>query len=648
MSETKIRNSDSVILLCLSASPSNQRVIRTAAKALNIPGSEGIALYIESRNDAASGDTQLRENIETARRLGFKIQALESGDIVMGITEYARRVKATDLYLGWSPPSFLMSAKKPLSDQLVSALPEVDIHVIPDMRSSAFPQISRRSNHVSWNLRDLLLVLAVMAAATFLCLLIDRSRYSNANIITIYILGVLIASLLTSHQIYGLLAAVLYILLFNFLFIEPRYSLLVYDPEYLMTYLVTVIASLLTSSLATRVKTIARRSAENAYQAKILLDTSKQLEQAAGSSDLIRITCDQLSNLLDRTVIFFHEDGKAPSVFPAAEENADQIYDLSKEREAVEWTKANLHYSGAYTSHFGNFRYQYLSIHIEDRRYGVLAIDMKKKPLSDFESTLLHSILHEFSMAMDHEKMQRERQLAEVFAEKERMRAGLLRSVSHDLRTPLTAIYGNACNLAGNSSVMTQEDRDKTYADIREDSLWLIEQMENILSMTKLESDPSITLSAEDIADVIEESLRHISDTGSHRLQIETGDAPLFAMMDPKLITQVLVNLINNALKYTPEGSEITVRSWKEDGRVFVSVSDNGPGIPDEDKKNIFDLFYTGSHSYTDAVRSMGIGLNVCAMIMKAHGGTITVSDAEPHGTVFTFSLSAKEVNGYE
>ena len=632
-----------VILLCFSSSPSSRRVIRCAGRYLSIPGSRGIGLYVHTPSSVQKDDIILRENISEAKKAGFEIHTVESNNLVLSIAEFAEQVGATDLFLGYTAPPVLLQTKKPVSEQLAAVLTNVDIHVIPDRLSSPVPQM-RRSHVFLFNFRDVFKVAAVMLAATLLSWWFYESRYSNANISTIYILGVLAASLWTSHQIYGILAAILYILLFNYLFIDPRFTLLVYNAEYLMTYFVSVLAALITGSLAARLKTIARRSAENAYQAKVLLDTSNQLERASDSAEIIRITCMQLVHLLNRSVLFYPSVDSDPYFYSADDMPIDQNR-IASEKDAVVWTADHRHHSGAGTSDFPDCRYRYLSIHTDSSFYGIIGIELGDHPLSDFETTILHSILHEFTMALDNLRMAGEHREAELAAEKEHLRAGLLRSISHDLRTPLTAIFGHAANLSENSSQMSEEDKQQIYQDIEQDSRWLNEQMENILSMTKLENDPSIQISVENVEDVIEESLVHVGPHPNHPIRVELPDQPLFASMNARLIMQVLVNLFSNAIKYTPDGTEITAEAYESGGKIYVEVKDTGPGISDEDKTHIFDLFYTGSHPLSDSYRSMGIGLNLCAMIMNAHGETIEVLDNDPHGALFRFSLEASEVN---
>jgi two-component system sensor histidine kinase KdpD len=320
----------------------------------------------------------------------------------------------------------------------------------------------------------------------------------------------------------------------------------------------------------------------------------------------------------------------------------------------MRWSVENRHQAGAFTSHYSECTCRYLSVYSGENCFGLIGISMNGRPFTDFENTILLSIVHECTMALENERMGEEQRKAEILAENERLRANLLRSLSHDLRTPLTSIYGNASNLLSYDKDLLPEEREKIYSDILEDSGWLNPQFENMLSMTRLESSSDLHKTVESMEDVIEESLRHISPHPDHKICFESSDQDLFAAMDPRLIMQVMVNLLNNAIKYTPAGSSVHVRMKQDSDMVCVEVADNGPGIPDEDKPHVFKLFYTGKHVLEDSYRSMGIGLNLCAMIIHAHGGEIEVSDNDripadggadtPRGAVFRFTLPAQKI----
>lgn len=636
------------VLVCLSASPSNRHVIRSAARMAAGLHASLTALYV---GEPDPDNRQLAENIRYARSLNADIQLVKGNDIVFTIAEYARKNGVTDLFIGNSGPSGFLFPRRQISSQILKYLPETDIHIIPDVLATVPPQRPKDAFHIRWNLQDFFLLIVIMALATLLSVWFDRSRYSNANIITIYILAVLITSILTSDRIYGIMASILYILLFNFLFIDPRFTLLVYNPEYLMTYFVTIIAAIMTSSLAVRLKSIASQSAENAQQAKVLLDTSTSLQQAADDVEIIDVTCRQLVHLLRRNILYYGiENGKLkePAVFTFEDLDEDSL-NHQEEREAAQWSYENNHRSGIFTGSHADCSCQYLNIRTASRSFGVIGINMQKKEFSEFENTILLSIISECAMALEAEMTERERQKAEIIMQNERLRSNLLRSISHDLRTPLTSISGNASTLLKNAELLNEEEKNNIYADIEEDASWLRQQMENILAVTRLENSQYISLSVENVKDVIDESLRHVDrHISEHPLEVICSDDYLLAEMDSRMIIQVIINLVNNAIKYTEAGTKIQIKAEKTGDVIQVSVIDEGSGIPDQAKPHIFEAFYTGDRPNSDSRRSLGLGLNLCMNIIHAHHQNIEVLDNVPHGTIIRFTLSAREVIEHE
>ena len=184
------------------------------------------------------------------------------------------------------------------------------------------------------------------------------------------------------------------------------------------------------------------------------------------------------------------------------------------------------------------------------------------------------------------------------------------------------------------------------FNDIYDDSEWLIGLVENLLSISRIENGQmDLHLSLNVVNDVIDEALRHIDKNAvQHQIIVLPANDVLIARMDARLITQVLINLINNAIKNTQTGSEIRIRSERVENTVYVHVDDNGPGIPDHMKPHIFEMFYTGNNNVSDGRRGIGLGLALCKSIIEAHGGVITLTDNSPTGCCFTFSLPAEEV----
>ena len=180
--------------------------------------------------------------------------------------------------------------------------------------------------------------------------------------------------------------------------------------------------------------------------------------------------------------------------------------------------------------------------------------------------------------------------------------------------------------------------------------MWLIGLVENLLAVTRIEEGRlNLHISEDLLDDVITEALHHINRKSvEHHITVENEDEFLLAKMDAKLIVQVIINLVDNAVKYTPKNSHIKIKTEKHGGKAVVSVADDGGGIPDEMKPRVFDMFYSGANQIVDSRRSLGLGLSLCKSIINAHGGEITVSDNLPHGTVFTFTLPIGEVKVYE
>ena len=254
------------------------------------------------------------------------------------------------------------------------------------------------------------------------------------------------------------------------------------------------------------------------------------------------------------------------------------------------------------------------------------------------------------TLAIQNIRNAEEKERAAVRAKNEQLRADLLRTISHDLRTPLTSISGNASNLISNYEKMDDPTRKQTFLDIYDDSMWLINLVENILSISRIEDGRmNLSISTELVSEVFEEALRHTNrHSGQHTITVQMDDDLLLAHMDAKLVVQVLINLVDNAIKYTPAGSHIVLSAAAQGESAVIRVSDDGPGIPDEAKEKVFEMFSTGEKRISDSRRSLGLGLALCRTIIAAHGGTITLSDNTPHGCIFTFTLPLGEVSLHE
>lgn len=515
------------------------------------------------------------------------------------------------------------------------------------------PRAKNWRDQIVFSAGDVLKSIGILLAASCIGFFFYNLGVDEANIITIYVLGVLLTAIATRNRIYSLISSAVSVLVFNFLFTDPKYTLRAYDKSYPLTFGVMFLAALITSSLVMQLKTHARQSALVAYRTRILFDMNRLLQQAKGQEELIRVTAQQLMKLLKKDIIFYPVQNGKPGkaqIFTRGPQTLGLAYLSEEERKAAAWTLKNNRHSGATTDTFPEAKCLYLAVRVNDNVYGAVGIVMEKDSLDAFENDILLSILGECALALENEKNTREKEEAAVLAKNEQLRANLLRAISHDLRTPLTSISGNASNLLSMGTEFDEETKRQLYSDIYDDSVWLINLVENLLSITRLvEGRLNLNITEDLIEDVIAEALRHINKNASeHSITVFCQEDFLLAKMDSRLIVQVVINLVNNAIAYTPSGSHIQIEAKKNDGTIVVSVSDDGNGISDMAKQKVFDMFYSGEHKIADSRRSCGIGLSLCKSIINAHGGEISVSDNEPHGAVFTFTLPAGEVQWHE
>ncbi|MDD7740151.1 MAG: DUF4118 domain-containing protein [Fusicatenibacter sp.] len=650
------------ILVCLSTSPSNARIIQTAARLSGVFCGELTALYVETpsyQHAAAEDKERLKANMHLAREQGASVVTVYGEDVPFQIAEYAKKSHVTRLVIGRSSQRRrAFPSIKRFTERLIEYVPDVDIYIIPDnpgkRRRNWLHYIANHQFHLTkekFSPLNTVKTLLVMLLATGVGLFFHRAGLRESNIILIYILGVLITAVITSGRTYSIVSSLFSVLLFNFFFTEPRYTFAAYSKEYPVTFLVMFLAAVLCGSLTAKIKRQAVASAEMAYRTRVLLDTNQLLQQEKNEEGILRACSCQLIKLLQRSIIYYAErNGKleVPVFFEAEGKEAEKELCLTgTERETALWTWENNRRSGASTDVRQNAYCIYYTVRGSENIYGVVGIALGDEQLNTLETSLMLSILGECGMALEKTRFAKMQQEAEAQARSEQLRANLLRSISHDLRTPLTGIAGNASMLMNSEFPLTEEKKQGIYGDIYEDAMWLTELVENLLSITRMQDTTmQLKLKTELVSEVIAEALSHVSrKSKAYQISVQEQDEFLLARMDANLIVQVLINLIDNALKYTPEGSEITISTFPgpDEGIVTICVADNGPGIPDEAKPHIFEMFYTAASGIPDGRRSMGLGLALCRSIVTAHGGTIQVTDAKEHGAVFTFTLPAAQ-----
>lgn len=644
------------ILICLSSAPSNAKVIRTAARMAEAFHSGFTALFVQTPDSKElTGEhlKRLRENLRLAEQLGAQIATVYGEDPAVQIVEYARVSGVTKIVMGRinHRPGFLMG-RKSLADRLIELAGNMDVYIIPDKqpryRKKMGWMLHREEMTLHW--KDLAKMFAILALSTLVSFVFFEAGFNESNIITIYILGVLITAVWTNGHLYGALSSLLGVGAFNYFFTVPRFTFRANDPSYPVTFLIMLMASVIASTLASRVQKQAVQASQKAYYTELLLSNSQKLQQGRDEWEILEIVSAQLSRLFDRPILYaLAEEGKDLEFrVEPPEKTQDMEEYLSLEEQGVaQWVRQNNKHAGATTETLPHAKGLFLSVRGVQGVMGVVGIPMKKYPVPEtFGKNLMIAMLNECGLILERRRLRAEKQAIEMETQQERLRANLLRAISHDLRTPLTSISGNAGVLMEKSITLEEEKKQELYSAIYDDSMWLVNLTENLLSITRIESGTMhIRMEAELLEEVFQEALGHLDrKVQEHHIAVEQEDDLLMAKMDARLIVQVIINIVNNAIKYTPKGSHIILRAVRKGEMAEISIADDGPGISDEAKPHLFDMFYTVGQGTADNRRGLGLGLNLCQSIVQAHGGTIKVEDNMPHGTIFTFTLPIAEV----
>ena len=299
------------ILVCVSPSPSNPKVVAAAARMAVAFRATLTAIYVKPTNYDALTEAdriRLQNNIRFAEQSGASVTTIVGDDVPGQVAEYAHISGTTKIVVGrsgirrrhfWSKP--------PLTEQIILNAPDVDVYIIPDSAADLKQQKqdAPMADPMRPTWKESLYTLLLLMAATVIGLLFTRFGFSEANIITIFILGVLIISVITVSPVYSVVGSLLSVLLFNWFFIDPKFSFHTYEPEYAVTFAVMLVSSLITGTLANRMKLNARQSAREAFRTKVLLDTNQLLQKAECPEEAVETTAHQIITLLSRDVVIF-------------------------------------------------------------------------------------------------------------------------------------------------------------------------------------------------------------------------------------------------------------------------------------------------------------------------------------------------------
>lgn len=650
------------VLLFVSDRPGDVRAIRTAANMAQAFHGNLTALVVEPTCDGRPfGDEEerrIRANVALAEELGAHVVTVQGDDAAVQIAQYAPAAGIERVVMGSAGNARrFFGCGETFAARLMRLAPGLTVSVVPERDASRKVAASAQSPILRFSLRDVCLALGATILSCAVAVPLFQAGLATSVVPMLFLLSILVVARFADTVTYSLAAALLGMFAYNFFFTYPRFTFMANGLSYPLIFACLALGGFVMSLLTVRMKTQAAASARRAYRTEVLIDTSRRLRRATTVEQCREIAADQAIKLLERPVAVYDVDTQArlgdPVLFGRvlAGASGGVLVDMAseKERAVAAWVAVNDERAGATTDTLADSSCLYLPIHGKDRVHGVAAIAIADGgEVEPFEKNLLVAILEEAGQTMERIRLFQETQAMKVKAETESLRSNLLRSVSHDLRTPLTSISGNAEVLLENAGRLDADWLNHLYRDIRDDSLWLVELVENLLAVTRAEEGRlDLHIQPEVVSDAVEEAVRHCErHAQGHEITADCGDEPLLADMDAALIVQVLVNLIGNAVNYTPQGCRIAISVHKHASGVRVDVADDGSGIPDSQKGHIFDMFYNGSHERGDHRRGMGLGLALCKSIVEAHGGRIGVRDAHPHGCIFWFTLPATDMRG--
>ena len=286
-----------------------------------------------------------------------------------------------------------------------------------------------------------------------------------------------------------------------------------------------------------------------------------------------------------------------------------------------------------------------MPIRNREKTYGVIIFDCEGWTLSEEEKIYVDTVISQLTLVIERELLSREKENTRIQVERERLKSTLLRSISHDLRTPLTGITGSAGFLLDNLGIMDEATIKSMLKDICSDSEWLSTMVENLLNLTRIqEGRLDINKKKEVVDDLVASAVRLVSNrVGNHTLKMETPEDILLVSVDGRLFIQVLVNLLDNAFRHSGTGTTVTLRVKQDGNCLKFVVSDNGIGIPNDKIDKIFDNFFTTAYENGDKQRGVGLGLTICKAMVEAQGGTIRAFNSPQGGAVFEVSMPMED-----
>lgn len=494
---------------------------------------------------------------------------------------------------------------------------------------------ARRSNIVN-SLRGYAFAVATIAMCTIVSDFF-LPYFDVLNLVMVYLLGVILVASRTGLGP-SITASILAVLTFDFFLVPPRFTFAVSDLQYLATFVVMLTIAVTVSSLTVRNRAQADAALLRERRTDALYAMSREFAATSSKERLAEIAAQHIGEIFDSqvAVLMRGADGRLVSLLAGPHSFALD----APAQQAAEWVYANKRAAGLETDMFPNIAALFLPLTASRKTIGVLAVQPAQANyfLSRDRMDLLETFANQTALALERARLVEEAQQSRMQIETERLRNSLLSSVSHDLRTPLAAITGASSSLLEGADSIDADSRRDLVQTIYDEAERLNRLIRNLLDMTRIESG-AIQVKKEwnSLEEVIGATLARLDQRLKGREVTTHLPADLLVPHDSILLEQVFVNLLENAIKYTPADSPIEIAATLENDRVLVKVLDRGPGILPGTEEHIFDKFYRARSSGDSG--GVGLGLTVCRGIIEAHGGRIWAQNRPDGGAEFCFTL---------
>ena len=632
------------LLVCIDTKESSARLIRAAHRMAEGLRAPWIAVYVETSRKMRYSEQRrerLEENLRLAERLGGETVLLQGDlNIAEDIITLATSRNVTKILVGKPrKPRFLELFTGSLLGELVRRSGDIDVHVITgeaESEKGKRKQTYQQNQPRATNLLHYVWATLVVAVTTLAGLLLF-SRLGETNIVMIYLLALVVVATRVGRWP-SLFASVLSALVFDFCFVTPRFVTTLKGAQHLGTFAVMVLVGAVIGNMAERIRRQVRLARVREQRTLALFRLTGELTRSAGSTAMVESAIHNVEDQFHGRVAIYLPDEEGRLIH-----NEHQIQDGFPKDElgVAQWVHDHHEPAGLGTNTLPGAKALYLPLTGTHQGIGVMGIrpEGTATGMEPEQRHLLEAFANQTALALERTILTEKTIQVQHKADREHLRNALLSSVSHDLRTPLGAITGAATTLLADEGRLSDEGRREMLETIHEEARQLQRLVTNLLEVTRLESGvvevKKEWLPVEELVGAALDRLR--GQIGGREVKVDLPFGLPMAPADAVLMEQVLINLLENALKYSPEDKPLEIRAWATARAVTLSIADHGPGIPEGDEDRIFEKLVRLPR---ENVRpGAGLGLAICKGIVEAHGGWIQASNRPEGGAQFLVSL---------